>query len=205
MGCRVKGMSVQDYRRSYDYRGEYFKKNPGLFGCIWFCSLCHKPLIGKKNVEVDHIRPLNKGGLNHVSNCTACCRECNRSKSDIVDSRMYKEYTFKAFESMASTANRGVGGAAMLGVGLLTGTASATVNLGTKGTKGAIKLGGKGIFKLVGLVLNLGFSVVKLCGRVVLFPIANGSFLSRLMFLLLYALFAMHYGAQYTDIFNAWM
>lgn len=38
---------VRYWRESNDYRSEYFKKNPGLLGCIWFCSQCGVPLKGK--------------------------------------------------------------------------------------------------------------------------------------------------------------
>ena len=135
MGCRVKGMTTQEYRASYDYRREYFKQNPGLFGCVWFCSQCYKPLIGPKNVVVDHIIPLNKGGKNHVSNCTACCKACNSSKSDIVDGRVIKGQLFKLAEVTASRANRGAGAAASLGIGLAMGAASTATKAGWGTTK----------------------------------------------------------------------
>lgn len=84
------GEKLREYRKSYNYRAEYFKRNPGLFGCIWFCSQCYRPLIGKDKVIVDHIIPLSQGGRNHVSNCTAICSKCNRSKSDKIDGRILK-------------------------------------------------------------------------------------------------------------------
>lgn len=69
-------------RQKYDYRYHYFKKNPGLFGVIWFCSQCHKILIGKKNVQVDHIWALGAGGVNRIINTAAICKKCNSHKSD---------------------------------------------------------------------------------------------------------------------------
>lgn len=194
MGCRVKGMSTQEYRATYDYRKEYFKHNPGLFGCIWFCSQCYRPLIGKKNVVVDHIRPLNKGGRNHVSNCTACCVKCNAAKSDIVDGRMYKGYVFKAFESTIFRANRGVGAAAALSAGLTMGAASAVARGGAKATKKTAGIG----FKVIGAVVGTVF-------RTISFPIRHGSFVSRLMFLAAYALGIMYLLQRYTPLLNAWM
>lgn len=194
MGCRVRGMSTQEYRASYNYREEYFKKNPGLFGCIWFCSQCFRPLIGKHNVVVDHIRPLNKGGLNHVSNCTACCPKCNSSKSDIVDGRMYKGYVFKFFESNLFRANRGIGAAAGLGVGLAAATASAGVRAGTKVGKYATKSGGH----IIGRLLKLGVGAIS-------FPLRKGSFLSRLAFLGVYALLIFYFLSSKTSILDAWL
>lgn len=92
--------STTDKRNSYPYRRIYFEKNPGLlFGHIWFCSQCHKPIWSKKNVVVDHIVPLNKGGVNHHLNCVAICSKCNLHKSDIVDYRVAVGFTSKAIES----------------------------------------------------------------------------------------------------------
>ena len=49
----------QRKRDEFDYRREYFKHNPGIFGCVWTCAYCHRPIVGKQNVQVDHIMPLN--------------------------------------------------------------------------------------------------------------------------------------------------
>lgn len=73
---------TQKKRAKYDYRTNYFKQNPGLFGKIWFCSQCHKILIGRHNVQVDHIWALGAGGVNRVFNTAAICAKCNRKKSD---------------------------------------------------------------------------------------------------------------------------
>lgn len=70
----------QRKRASFNYRASYFEHNPGLFHCIWFCSQCHKPLIGKKHVEVDHIVPLAGAGINRTFNTVAICHKCNQRK-----------------------------------------------------------------------------------------------------------------------------
>ena len=193
MGCRVKGMTVQEYRASYNYREEYFKRNPGLFGCIWFCSQCFKPLIGKKNVVVDHIRPLNKGGLNHVSNCTACCRSCNAKKSDKVDGRVVRGRVFKVFEQSLSNVNRGVGGALKLSAGLAAGAVSATARTSYKVGRVGVRTGFKSVFKIIGFALGI-----------VTFPLRKGSILSRLMFLGIYVLIILYYLSKHTTLLNAW-
>lgn len=194
MGCRVRGMTTQEYRATYNYREEYFKRNPGLFGCIWFCSQCYKPLFGKGNVVIDHIRPLNKGGLNHVSNCTACCRECNSAKSDKVDGRVIKGQVFKFFEQSFSDVNRGVGGAAKLGVGLAAGAVSGVTRAGTKVGKKTARVGMRGLGKVLGSGV-----------RAVTFPLRKGSFLSRLIFLGIYALIILYVLSEKTTLLNAWM
>lgn len=201
MGCRVSGMSTQEYRASYNYREEYFKRNPGLFGCIWFCSQCFRPLFGKSQVVIDHIVPLNKGGLNHVSNCTACCRKCNAEKSDIVDGRVVRGKIFKVVEQSFSNVNRGVGGAAKLGVGLTAAGIAAGTRLGTHAGKSVVKGGVKGSFKLFGV----GFRLLGVGLKALTFPLRKGSLVSRLVFLGIYALIVMYFLQQNTDLLSAWM
>lgn len=73
----------QKKREKFDYRSEYFKHNPGLFGCIWKCAYCQRPIIGKSHVQVDHVMPLNNPlGMNARFNLVAACGKCNRKKSD---------------------------------------------------------------------------------------------------------------------------
>lgn len=100
----------QRKRDKLDYRTEYFKHNPGLFGCIWSCAYCHKPLLGKANVEVDHIIPLNSPlGRNARYNLVAACHDCNRSKSDTLDMRSVQGYFSKLAEVAVFSAQKLIG------------------------------------------------------------------------------------------------
>lgn len=82
-------------RERGNYRQAFIKKNKGLFGSgVYLCGYCFKPVL-KGSMEVDHIVPFSKGGLNHHSNLTASCRKCNRKKSDKVDKRIAIGYTTK--------------------------------------------------------------------------------------------------------------
>lgn len=101
---KTQGMTYsQKKRASFNYRNEYFKKNPGIYGNIWFCSQCGKILIGKNNVVIDHIMPLNNvAGVNRTFNTVAICQKCNSSKSDSVDYRVVKGYLAKLFEVFTS-------------------------------------------------------------------------------------------------------
>lgn len=93
----------QRKRDSFDYRTAYFKNNPGIYGNIWFCSQCGKILIGRKNVVIDHIIPLNSiAGVNKTINTVAICQKCNSSKSDTIDYRVAKGYLAKIFEVITS-------------------------------------------------------------------------------------------------------
>lgn len=82
-----KKSNVQNYYKKHgDYRGKFFRKNPGLFGSIWFCHYCFKPLFGKTRVEVDHVAPKSKVKIRAIynldGNLVPACRKCNRKKSN---------------------------------------------------------------------------------------------------------------------------
>ena len=55
------------------------------------CSLCGQPIdyslpyLHPGAFVVDHVIPLNKGGLDVIENKAAAHRSCNRAKSDRVD------------------------------------------------------------------------------------------------------------------------
>lgn len=102
---RNSGMTYSQRKRAkMDYRAEYFQHNPGLFGCVWTCAYCHRPLLGRRNVSVDHILPLNSPlGRNTRFNLVAACRDCNLAKSDKIDYRVVKGYTSKLFDSIVFT------------------------------------------------------------------------------------------------------
>lgn len=88
-------------RAKLDYRSVYFSHNPGLFGCIWFCAYCKRPIVGRHNVQVDHIMPLNSPlGMNRGFNLVAACSVCNNRKSDKVDYRVAQGYVNKLFQSV---------------------------------------------------------------------------------------------------------
>lgn len=184
------GERLREYRQSYNYRSEYFKRNPGLFGCVWFCSQCFKPLIGKKNVVIDHIIPLSKGGRNHVSNCTAICQTCNRNKSDKVDGRIVRGGLFKMFESTLFRSQRGAGAA----IGLTAGLTAGAVN--------GVSRAGTGIIRKT---VGLGFIGVRAGLSLITFPLRKGNLGSRLLFLALYTLGVLYLLANYTSVLDAWI
>lgn len=194
MGKVRSGEELKAYRESYNYRREYFKRNPGLFGCIWFCSQCYKPLFGKHNVYIDHIVPLAQGGINHVSNCTAICRTCNLKKSDKVDGRVLKGAIFKFIESNVFRGQRGAGAALAVGAGLTAGAVNGTAHVAGRAGKGIIRQG----FKLLG-------KTIKGSLKLVTYPIRKGSIISRLFFIALYTLAIMFILTRYTNILDAWL
>lgn len=87
-------------RRTYDYGAQFKKHNPGVFSDgFYFCAYCGRPCVSSvwkqkhphrkraffrriEDMEVDHVRPVNKGGRNSTWNLVAACHTCNRRKSD---------------------------------------------------------------------------------------------------------------------------
>lgn len=45
------------------------------------CPYCNRPLFGK-DIHLDHIYPVSKGGLSIIENLVYCCSTCNSKKSD---------------------------------------------------------------------------------------------------------------------------
>jgi 5-methylcytosine-specific restriction endonuclease McrA len=55
-----------------------------------FCCYC-KGILNKKNLTIDHIIPLSRGGYHISNNLVACCRTCNCSKGI----KLLKEWTLQ--------------------------------------------------------------------------------------------------------------
>lgn len=91
--------NTKERRQSYAYRQEYLKHNKGLFGFLYFCSQCGRPLT-KDTLEVDHIVPLSKKGVNHIVNCVAICHKCNQEKSNKLDGTVYRGMLWKVLEEI---------------------------------------------------------------------------------------------------------
>ena len=60
----------------------------------YYCKQCGKA-IRKSEIDVDHIYPKSKGGVDHHLNTQILCQSCNRSKRDSVDSRVAQGYANK--------------------------------------------------------------------------------------------------------------
>ena len=46
------------------------------------CVICGNGAKDGVKLEIDHIVPISKGGLNHIDNYQTLCSDCNRGKSD---------------------------------------------------------------------------------------------------------------------------
>ena len=66
---------------SKDMRLAVYKRDNGI------CQICGKPLT-LDNFTIDHIVPLNRGGINDIDNYRCTCRRCNQFKSDSLDEEM---------------------------------------------------------------------------------------------------------------------
>lgn len=56
------GKSQSKWDRDDNYRREFLKHNKGLFGCIYLCAYCGRPML-RKTMQVDHHL-----AVNHVRN-----------------------------------------------------------------------------------------------------------------------------------------
>ena len=108
--------SVKGWRDSNDYRAQYFERNHGIGGYGYICSQCWKPMFKKENIQVDHIIPPSRFAvekkkkgqwvktsamarfLNRSFNCAAICPDCNRKKSNKIDSKIIHGYAMKSVE-----------------------------------------------------------------------------------------------------------
>lgn len=87
-------------RKSFDYRRHYLKHNRGIFGSLYFCSQCLKPLK-EDEMEVDHIFPNSKWfSPNRTFNCVAICPACNKRKTDKIGWCTVKGLIAKAIEEL---------------------------------------------------------------------------------------------------------
>ena len=111
--------------KNYNYREEYFKRNKGFFG-IYKCPYCLFGFMTKKTAHVDHIVPKSKAfGANAYYNTIASCRRCNLKKSNKINHMILQGYSAKVIQE--------------------------TLRAG----KGAITMGAKGSFTLIGFLLNI--------------------------------------------------
>lgn len=62
-------------------RNEVFGKNKNING-NYECVRCGKVSDNRGKFHIDHIKPLNKGGLTKLDNLQVLCRTCNMIKSD---------------------------------------------------------------------------------------------------------------------------
>lgn len=64
-----------------DMRLLIYKRDNGI------CQICGKPL-DVDNFTIDHIVPLNRGGVNNINNYRCVCSRCNEWKSDSLDEEL---------------------------------------------------------------------------------------------------------------------
>lgn len=80
---------VRHRKRSYLKRQTKFSSNRwnrkhlvNKYGNI--CHICKKPIEDMKDVTVDHVIPLSKGGMDTLDNMRPAHETCNQEKADEV-------------------------------------------------------------------------------------------------------------------------
>lgn len=76
---------MSKYRPFTDYEKKtvYARYN----GC---CAICGKP-VKFKELTVDHILPLSRGGTNNMDNLQLACKECNLTKNRLTMEQFFNK------------------------------------------------------------------------------------------------------------------
>lgn len=67
---RVERSKARELRRS-----RWWQQKTST-GTCWYCGL----QVGFKNLTMDHVIPLSRGGRSTKDNLVPCCKECNNKK-----------------------------------------------------------------------------------------------------------------------------
>lgn len=70
-----KKIAFRETRKQHGRRLELIKRYGNR------CYLCGKEL-GMRELTIDHVKPLSKGGQDTIDNMRPCCEKCNFNKSD---------------------------------------------------------------------------------------------------------------------------
>lgn len=73
-----KGSSKSQERKKVSYSLRYDIMRRDEFKCV----LCGRSQKDGVKLEVDHIKPISKGGKTEWSNLRTLCKDCNRGKRD---------------------------------------------------------------------------------------------------------------------------
>lgn len=84
----LEKLTVQEIRERDPVYGERLRDNvfnSAMINGVYKCCSCGMTSPHKKDFQIDHIRPMSKGGLSILSNLQLLCRKCNWVKSDHED------------------------------------------------------------------------------------------------------------------------
>ena len=84
------GIRTEEESEMANYRELWFQNNESNHG--WYtCVRCEKN-FRKKDIDIDHIIPQNRGGKDNLNNLQCMCRHCNRSKQDDLNFTTVTDY-----------------------------------------------------------------------------------------------------------------
>jgi AraC-like DNA-binding protein len=91
---------MRKFSRHINWRNLIFERDD------YTCYICNKR-FNKKQLEVDHIIPVSKGGDNSFNNLKTACINCNRSKYNSVDNiKTVDTPTFYTIKEVASLTDK---------------------------------------------------------------------------------------------------
>ncbi len=71
----------KNYRKQ-DYKSNRWNRKHLVNAKGNICAICKKPIVSMKDVTIDHIIPLSKGGADTLENMQLAHSSCNREKGD---------------------------------------------------------------------------------------------------------------------------
>lgn len=89
-----------------NYRELWFQNNASNHG--WYtCVRCGKN-FRKKDIDIDHIIPQNRGGKDNLNNLQCMCQHCNRSKQDDLNFTTVTDYARNVVRNTKKDMKRGL-------------------------------------------------------------------------------------------------
>ncbi|ABK45423.1 HNH nuclease [Magnetococcus marinus MC-1] len=71
-------MMEQERRKAKELKRSQWWKNQLGRGQCYYCQRRYHP----KELTMDHVQPISRGGRSSHSNCVPCCGECNEHKKN---------------------------------------------------------------------------------------------------------------------------
>ena len=83
--CKKSHEEVDWMVRWFNHRFKMFTRRDLIVRDGGQCYLCKKGLeVNSRDMTIDHVVPISRGGLSTLINMRICCNECNNKKGDLL-------------------------------------------------------------------------------------------------------------------------